>query len=169
MVTKGIITEIINKYQARVRIPIYNKAEDSPTATPNNELSIGPVCTLSGIAPNISVGDVVIVAFEQDVFTEPIILGLLYREDSSKGFSDIRAAELNVATEATLPRKTTIGDVTSDDLNNLIGLRGNIQNQIDNVNDRVGTSSGVIFIPHHNGNLEIISASTIVDGNSMYF
>ena len=90
MVTKGIITEIINKYQARVRIPIYNKAEESPTATPNNELSIGPVCTLSGISPNISVGDVVIVAFEQDVFTEPIILGLLYMEDSSKGFSDIK-------------------------------------------------------------------------------
>lgn len=136
MVTKGLITEIINKYQARVRIPIYNKAEESPTATPNEELSIGPVNTLPGINPNISVGDVVIIAFEQDIYTDPVILGLLYTENSSRGFSDIKAGELSVISEAILPSKTTIGSVKGDQIASLENVKGNIQNQIDLLSDK---------------------------------
>ena len=136
MVTKGIITEIISKYQARVRIPIYNKAEESPTATPNEELSIGPVNTLPGINPNISVGDVVIIAFEQDIYTDPVILGLLYTENSSRGFSDVKAGELSVISEAILPSKTTIGSVKGDQIASLENVKGNIQNQIDLLSDK---------------------------------
>lgn len=159
MVTKGIITEIINKYQARVRIPIYNKAEESPTATPNEELSIGPVNTLPGISPNISVGDVVIIAFEQDIYTDPVILGLLYTENSSRGFSDIQAGELSVVSEATLPSKTTIGDVTGDQIYSLKDIKGNVQNQLDLLSDKLSeiTESSVYDV-------KVAGTSVVTDG-----
>lgn len=159
MVTKGIITEIINKYQARVRIPIYNKAEESPTATPNEELSIGPVNTLPGINPNISVGDVVIIAFEQDIYTDPVILGLLYTENSSRGFSDVKAGELSVISEAILPSKTTIGSVKGDQIASLENVKGNIQNQIDLLSDKFTeiTESSVYDV-------KVAGTSVVTDG-----
>ena len=131
MGTKGIVTEIINKYQVRVRIPIYNKSEESPTATPNEELSIGPVCTLPGVAPNFNIGDVVIVAFEQDIYTDPVILGKLYLNDIHNTYSDVHTGELKVTSKATLPTNTRIGNVSGENISALENAHGNIQNQLD--------------------------------------
>lgn len=131
MVTKAIITEIVDKYQVRVRIPIYDKADYSATATPDRELSIGPVSTQPGISPNFAVGDVVIVSFEEDIISKPIILGKLYTSANSNAVSDITSNMLTVCASAKLPKATTIGDVSASDIAKLKNISGNIQNQID--------------------------------------
>ena len=111
MVTKAIIAEIIDKTQARVRIPIFDKAEGASFATPNSELAIAPICTMAGAAPNYKVGDVVFVAFEYDVFSNPIILGSLLTESVLERTSDFNVNRLQVVAEADLPTNTNVNNV----------------------------------------------------------
>jgi cold shock CspA family protein len=109
MVTKAIITEIVDKYQAKVRIPIFNKAQGSAFATPDNELAVAPICAMAGSAPNYKPGDVVFVAFEYDTFSYPVILGSLLTESSIQGnTSDFNVNRLHVVSEAELPDSTTV-------------------------------------------------------------
>ena len=131
MVTKAIIIDLIDKYQARVRIPIYNKSYYSPTATPTEGLSIATICTLPGITPNYSVGDVVYVAFEENIISKPVILGLLCHLNMDESYSDAIFHNMQVGSFATLPQQTSVGDVSSKELYTLKGVRGSIQNQID--------------------------------------
>lgn len=131
MVTKGIITELVGSTQAKVRIPIYDRASSALDATPDSELSKAIICTFPGATPNYSVGDVVIVAFEQNIYTEPVIIGLLFTNAERKTFTDLNVGKLGVFTSARLPKNTYVGTTTPFDLQNLAGTRGNIQNQID--------------------------------------
>ena len=131
MITKAYIIDIIDKYRARVRIPIYNKAYASPTATPTDNLSIATICTLPGVIPNYKVGDVVYVAFEEDIVSKPVILGLLCYIDMEKSSSDATFSNMQVGSSAALPQQTSVGNVSSKEINTLKGVRGSIQNQID--------------------------------------
>lgn len=112
MVTKGIITELVGKTQAKVRIPIYDKAKTAIDATPDSELSTAAICTFPGSSPSYNVGDVVIIGFEQDIFTKPIILGQLYVSASSQSFTSMQVNKLSVITAASLPKNTLIGGET---------------------------------------------------------
>ena len=90
MIQKAIIEEIVaNGYQARVRIPRYNKASSSPTATDKQDLAIATICTYPGIHPSYQIGDIVFVGFENDRVNQPVILGLLYRENMGSSTSDM--------------------------------------------------------------------------------
>ena len=90
MIQKAIIEEIVaNGYQARVRIPRYNKASSSPTATDKQDLAIATICTYPGIHPSYQIGDIVFVGFENDKVNQPVILGLLYRENMGRSTSDM--------------------------------------------------------------------------------
>lgn len=109
MVTKGIITELVGTTQARVRIPIYDKAKTAIDATPDSELSTAAICTFPGGSPSYSVGDVVIIGFEQDIFTKPIIIGQLYTPTSPQSFSSVQVNKLSVISAASLPKNTLIG------------------------------------------------------------
>ena len=121
MVTKAIIAEIIDRTQARVRIPIFDKAEGTSFATPNNELAIAPICSLAGSSPNYKVGDVVFVAFEYDVFSNPVIIGSLLTDSVLERTSDFNVNRLQVVAEADLPTNTNINNVN---IGNISGAGG---------------------------------------------
>lgn len=90
MIQKAIIEEIIQGgYQARVRIPRYNKAASSPTATDTGDLAIATICTFPGVHPSYQLGDIVFVGFENENINQPVILGLLYRENMGNSMSDM--------------------------------------------------------------------------------
>ena len=135
MVTKGIIEEIINIYQAKVRLPVYDGFADTKNATPSNELTIASICNIPNIYNTIAVGDIVYVAFEDNDLGNPVILGQLYKEEMNT-LADIKlnSANINQLTvnkNASLPQNTSIGSISSKEIAALSGIKDNIQNQID--------------------------------------
>lgn len=119
MLQKAIIEKKLDKYSMKVRIPVYNKVKSDPTATPTNELYTATIQTLPGCSPNYQEGDVVIVDFENDDLSFPIIIGLLYREGMPEGSTDITADSLVVNVNTNLSENTLIGEVTPDSLKKL--------------------------------------------------
>lgn len=87
MIQKGIIAQVIDKYNYKVRIPKYDKVESATYSTKTDDLSSGIVCTVPGIEVVYVEGDVVLLSFENGELSKPVILGLLYREE--KKDSDI--------------------------------------------------------------------------------
>lgn len=119
MLQKAIIEKKLDKYSMKVRIPVYNKVKSDPTATPTDELYTATIQTLPGCSPNYQEGDVVIVDFENDDLSFPIIIGLLYREHMPQGSTDITADSLVVNVNTNLSENTLIGEVTPDSLKKL--------------------------------------------------
>lgn len=119
MLQKAIIEKKLDKYSMKVRIPVYNKVKSDPTATPTNELYTATIQTLPGCSPNYQEGDVVIVDFENDDLSFPIIIGLLYRKHMPQGSTDITADSLVVNVNTNLSENTLIGEVTPDSLKKL--------------------------------------------------
>ena len=87
MIQKGIIAQVIDRYNYKVRIPKYDKVESATYSTKTDNLSSGIVCTVPGIEVVYVEGDVVLLSFENGELSKPVILGLLYREE--KKDSDI--------------------------------------------------------------------------------
>lgn len=87
MIQKGIIAQVIDKYNYKVRIPKYDKVESATYSTKTDNLSSGIVCTVPGIEVVYVEGDIVLLSFENGELSKPVILGLLYREE--KKDSDI--------------------------------------------------------------------------------
>lgn len=78
MITRAIINKIdYESNKIRVRIPIYNGAQNSQGSTSDDDLSWASVMCLPGLTINYEVGDIVIVGFEDDDIGKPIILGYL--------------------------------------------------------------------------------------------
>lgn len=109
MIQRAIVEQVIDAYSVRVRIPMYNKAAYDPTATPTNQLYIATILTFPGCYPAYQPGDVVIMAFENEVVSQPTILGLLYRKDMNTSVIDINAGSIRVSVDAELPQNTSIG------------------------------------------------------------
>lgn len=82
MIQKAIVEAILNDYQVKVRIPKYDKM--SYDGASYNELSTGIICSAPGTLVNYSVGDVVLVAFENDEVSRPVVLGLLYTDKATE-------------------------------------------------------------------------------------
>lgn len=136
MVTKGIVEEIINVYQAKVRLPVYDGFADTKNATPSDELTIASICNIPNIYNTIAVGDIVYVAFEDNDLGNPVILGQLYKEEMNT-LADLKlnSANINQLTinkNTSLPQNTSIGSISSKEIAALSGIKDNIQNQLDN-------------------------------------
>ena len=96
MIQKGIIERIEDKYTVRVRIPKYDKVYSDATGTKSEDLAYGIMCTLPGMSITYNVGDVVLVAFENDEISNPVVLGLLYREAESNSVLKINAIDSKI-------------------------------------------------------------------------
>ena len=105
MLTKGIITSInAAGNRCRVRMPLFETAANPNPVEAEALVNISP-----GMFNNLTVGDVVFLAFEENAIEKPIIIGKLFRgADFEK---DIRGGggildTLKVRSSATIPAST---------------------------------------------------------------
>ena len=133
MITKGIVEDIIDTYQVRVRLPIFDKVDGAKNATKNEDLSIGTVCCLPNSSYQVNVGDVVFLGFEDNDISKPIILGQLYRDVDSNTLMTLVLGTLETKTSTVLCKNTTIGDVSANEIKCLSGIKTNIQQQLNSI------------------------------------
>ena len=132
MVTKGIITEVISDYKAKVRIPLYDSVESAKGSTLDKDLSIATVCTLPNLTHPVDVGDVVYVSFEDGDKSKPVILGHLHKENKTKTKVNLDVGNITTNSTTQLGYQTSIGNIRPAEIATLSGVKDNIQNQIDN-------------------------------------
>lgn len=145
MITKGIVEEVVDKYYARVRLPVYNGVSISANPTPNADLNIATLCMLPNTHPNLQVGDIVFVGFEDNDMGKPVILGCLYCETLSDSYASMTLNSLEVNVNTHLSAETEIGNTTAFDIKNLAGTEGNLQAQINLLNNSVPTATSDII------------------------
>lgn len=111
MVTKGIITEVISDYKAKVRIPLYDSVESAKGSTLDKDLSIATVCTLPNLTHPVDVGDVVYVSFEDGDKSKPVILGHLHKENKTKTKVNLDVGNITTNSTTQLGYQTYIGNI----------------------------------------------------------
>jgi len=149
VLTRAIIVEVLNDgYQAKVRIPTINKSAESASATPDSALYTATICCEPGCEPLYRKDDVVFVSFEEGREELPVIMGLLSRKTKTEASSNLTTRALNVDVTCKLPEETTIGSISASDLSQIKNIQGNIQGQINLINDRT-------IITENNKNLTI--------------
>lgn len=139
MITKAIVEQLVDSYNVRVRIPIIDRTPQSNIYTPTKNLNIATICTIPGCAPNLQVGDVVIVALDDTLDENVVILGHCYRNTPSSTKPDITCSTLTATEQCTLPVETTIGNVSGIALQKLDGVTDNVQRQLNSLLERVKT------------------------------
>lgn len=144
MITKAIVEKVIDNYNIRIRVPSLDRTYQSSVYTNNEDLNVAVVCTLPGCDPNIKVGDVVFVSLEDTEDDRAVILGYLYRTKKTETLCDMLLSKLNVEDVAVLPEDTTIGNVSSFELQQLNGIRGNVQLQITQLQEQVARLTQLI-------------------------
>ena len=144
MITKAIVEKVIDNYNIRIRVPSLDRTYQSSVYTNNEDLNVAIVCTLPGCDPNIKVGDVVFVSLEDTEEDRAVILGYLYRTKKTETLCDMLLSKLNVADVAVLPEDTTIGNVSSFELQQLSGIRGNVQLQLTQLQEQVARLTQLI-------------------------
>lgn len=75
---KAYIEKIIDDYSYKVRIPQLYQTSQSFNGISIDDLPTAIVCTQPGCLPAYSVGDIVLVEFENNIIQKPIIVGQLY-------------------------------------------------------------------------------------------
>ena len=139
MITKGIVEEIITPYEIKVRLPLLDGIKESRQGVQTSDLSNAIISSLPNSENNVSVGDIVIVGFEDEDLGKPIILGHLYKETVSETQLDLTLRKLSTTSSTILSEETSIGEVTKNEIKALKNIRFNIQNQLDNIVERLNT------------------------------
>lgn len=136
MITKGIVQEIIDPYNIKLRLPTLDGAEYSSEGIPNEYLNTAIICSPPNTQYNFEIGDIVIVGFEDDDLSKPIILGFLFKQDGNTSTMKINSQSLD-STYNNLGEYTYIGNVKPNEIKALEGVRGNIQAQIDYISELI--------------------------------
>lgn len=116
MITKAIVKAVPgtdnNKYT--VYIPLFRNANDSEVDATFD----ATLCFFNGVFYSISIDDVVYVAFEDNYYEKPVIIGKLYtgNEDKNNVPTQITAKTIKVLDKAQFPSNTTISDKTLNDI-----------------------------------------------------
>lgn len=137
MVTKAIIEEIVDDYSVRVRIPYFNKLATSVSCTPTEDLYIATICCPPNSTLNYKVGDIVFLAYEEGQANKPVILGQLSRATKTDNNPTYIAESITVKADANLPIDTCIGDISPTDIQQLKGVKENLQFQLDILTARI--------------------------------
>lgn len=137
MITRGIIEQILSRYQFRIRIPSIDRTVQSSTRTNTENLNTAVVCTLPGCDPNIQVGDIVFISYDPTADEDAVILGYLYRSKMTSTQCNLILADLEVTQATRLSPNTSIGELTPYEINQLKGIKGNIQQQLDLLQDQI--------------------------------
>ncbi len=135
MVTRGIVEKLLDRYTIKVRMPLLNRMKQNSSSILSDDLNEAVVSVPPNFDPNINVGDVVFVAFEDNNFGKPVVIGYLYRSNMTPTYGDIILNSINVKIAANLSADTTIGDVSSTNISYLKGVTSNIQGQLDSLKD----------------------------------
>lgn len=154
MLTKAIVDKVIDTNAIRVRIPVFNKASYNVNATPSEELYVATVCTLPNCEIPFQVGDVVIVGFEDNQASKPVIIGYLFRKTDYLCKADLKLSSLIVDGNVKFSNEISIGEINYNDILKLKGIKDNIQQQLDILTNRINmlmygnsTSSGSADTP----------------------
>lgn len=106
MITKAIVQSInANGTRCIVRMPLFESSASTAPIEAEALISITP-----GVFNNLSVGDRVFVAFEENAIEKPIIVGKLFRGADIEGHTKGGGAIFNtlkVSSTASLPASTT--------------------------------------------------------------
>ena len=162
MVTTGQITAV-NSGSYTVFIPqydIYVEAdgeEDLPSTITTNSSAESTVrlATLPGITPLYCINDEVFVCIEDNVLDKIVIMGLANRpnKDTTPPLSNIDADVLKVVSEATLPKKTSIGEVSDENIATLKGMKVNILEkftEVETTRDKLLNELSDVFAEYFN-------------------
>ena len=139
MITKGYIEEIIDDNKIKVRCPTLDFVKGSNRYVEN--LGTSTICTLPSTNLNAHVGDVVFVGFEDNSRYKPVVLGYLYKSSFDPTYSSMKLDSMIVRRKANFSKDTSIGDVNSNCIANLSGASGNIQEQLDAINECINDSN----------------------------
>ena len=126
MITKAIVEEVgRDGYHLRVRIPIFHKIENAPGSTPFKELPMALINYSPGCKPNYSPGDIVYVGFENDQYSEPVIIGSLLNDSYENMNGSILTDSINdvsiddILTNNVYEQNIEI-DLTNEEYDNLL-------------------------------------------------
>ena len=150
MITKGYVVEQSDKNPNlyKVRIPCLHGIEGGQHATSKKELPYAQAIGLPASKNFLHEGDCVVVGFDTNDQSVPIILGHLYAEEYNNEpidltlrrlrFDDVESPE-NVCS-AVLPLNTTIGEIDKDNIRCLRGLHDNVQQKLDTLKEMINDS-----------------------------
>ena len=141
MILRATVASVKDAYHCTVRIPQFNKIKDALGATPDSELYTAVIACNSGIQPIIKSGDVVIVAFESGIESQPCVIGLLFNEKSLKSKSDASFTSLDVSVNAKFAEDVTIGEVSKDNIKCLEKLERNVQTEFESIDQELETKT----------------------------
>lgn len=155
MLTKGYIQTILSPHSVRVRLPIFNKVENVQGATPVEELATAPICTLPHFIQNPQVGDIVFVDFEEDLYSQPVVLGYLSVENNRPNFVSATLEDLTALGKTRLGTDTNIGEIEYKNIATLKGMEKPITEEFNSVRQDIKRNFGDISLNKTN-----ISANT---------
>lgn len=123
MITRAIINKIdYESNKIRVRIPIYDGAQNSQESTSDDDLSWASVLCIPGLTIGYKIGDIVIVGFEDDDIGKPIILGYLRLVNGESDEARISANLNNLTVNDKLSTSTNVkfGKLTYEQIFNKV-------------------------------------------------
>ena len=135
MITKGYVEELVSSNQVKVRLPVYDKINENGTGAGFNELPIASVCSLPSTNPNLKVGDVVYVAFEDNNRQKPIVMGYLSMDNNK--YCDTTLQDLTVNGTSRFTSDFSIGNIDYNSFLQLKNVKVNIQNYLDKLSDSI--------------------------------
>lgn len=144
MITRGYITEklSVDSSKVMVRLPIFETANNNEANIHNPFEVEASIMMTPGNFLGYNVGDTVIVGFEDNDYSKPIILGKLFISVEENSTVKEVIDQVSVKSTAVLPENTSIGKVSPKDIAALSGINtsGNLAQQLKYILDKIDNS-----------------------------